>query len=833
MRKIDIKSVEMSSDYHLSSKDSTKVEKMVPISQRQVFMAFNVSLEIDNKEFKEAVIALSEHYICLFKRSFMGGISPLENIHILDLNYIGVPNRHSVTLKLDGRESEREIKIKSEEKPMRRFSLCLFRNYYLITSYLPPDYRAKFDPKHPEDFPQFNPRLSPGQQFQFLFYAYCTQDNQRYNHCITQWVNFTSITMSGVFDFGKLPYHEIENSFASSLNLQNCMDALSFFPTLYGIVIRNVGRSDFFELTGQLLEQSKTCRIFVAESNNIVDGIEFLAQAIVNNRDLPLQYLDISDNPIRDMLPICQAVSHLKADLFYLDFSNTNLSEKAYLAFLESYKSNTHLWHIKYLNMGGAKCTSAVIDAYKEVFRTLTKHQKVMLKFFSPGIIKGSVSELLQLLLKYQGQVRSVSLTGTKISKKDGAEIMTFVSHAESLHEINLSNTGIKPEIIAEIIKIIAFKSILGFNLNLSGLKLNGKKLAPVTEAFKKYCTYSWGRLSFDNNKMGSEDVMNLVKALKKCTSVEGISLNNNLNYKMKNLDEVLPSLIQFKGLKYLSIQGGKNALGPMLAPYIRMVANTEIETFNPSFNYYGEEGIDAIGDLIENSVHLQTLHVDGSGTSDAIAIVKLLDNIKKSNSIRVLPFPYDDVYNIMKAVSKSKSKQLYQMLTVKQLDAQAAIMRNQTAVGIKTELTELEYNPELNDLVQHIIDVIREKLGSQLPYEHSAINKAFKMPFPHLEDNEEADVEEHPMMNDGADAYKTPELSGVVREADNDAVLISTYNSTFVGDRTKREPVPANVAAEVLDLPIYDDIKPSQFPNFRNRGGDDSSDEYSSSSSD
>lgn len=818
-------------DYHLDAKDKEKVERLVPSWERQVFLAFRCKLQIDGKDIKDGVVALSEHYITFCKKSFMGGISHLEDVHILDLTYFGVPGKDFVALKME----DRELSIQGNEKAMKRFVVCLFRNYYIITSYLPKEYKLKFRPKDPDDFPKFDPRLSPGQQFQFLYNAYCMQDKIKYNHHIVQWVNYTAITMSGVFDLSKIPYHDIENSFASTVNIGPVFDALTFFPTLHGIVMRNVGRTDLFLAAAPLLSESTTCQIFVAEANNIVDGCDAIAQAFVDNRKLPLRYLDISDNPISDMIPICTAVSHLKSDVFYLDFSNTGMNDKAVVALMTSIEKNSHLWGIRYLNLGGASVRSSGAKAIVQTLNALKKNRKNFMKSFNPGNFKSGLCDILQILHKSQPQLLHLSLRGSKIGKSEFGEVLTFLANAEFLQSLDVSDCGLKPEQIAQIIKGITSRSISQFNLNLSNTKLGGKKLDPVLEALKAASNYSWGTLSFNSTNMDADDCLKLVKVLDQCRGIYGISFNDNLTPKMKNVGDALRELVTFADLKYLSIKGGSNKLGPMMAPYIKLASRTKLEYFDPSFNNFGEEGLDAIGDIIENSNTLQKLYIDGSGTTDAVNIVRVLDILKNCQTIRIMPFPFDDVYNIMKKVSKSNSKQLYQMLSVKQVEAQSAIQRNQTAAGIKTELTEHEYNPELNELVQQIIDSVAQTMGTQKPYEHSAINKAFNMPFPHLDEvDEKIEVEDSPLADDGSDVYHTPEFSCIVREEDNDAQLISNFNSMCVGERKRRDfstfdafAVPDYDEGEKGDASKSARRKPSKFSESSGSG------DYSSNSED
>lgn len=800
----------MTSDYHLDSKEKDKIERLVPESQRMVFLAFRCNYKLDGKDYEDGVIALSEHFITLAKKGFMGNLSRVDDINILEITKFTVPSRDYLRFHME----DRELSIKSAEKALLRFALCLYRNYQCITSYLPEQLKFNFKAKLEDDFPEFDARLSPGQQFQFLYNAYCVYDNIPYNHYITQWVNFTSITMSGVFDLSRIPYHTVENSFASTVNLNPAFDALTYFPYMFGVVMRNVGRTDLFHVVSTLMENSDKIKIFVAEGNNIVEGADVLASSIANNPKLPLEYLDISDNPIADMVPMAEAMRSLKGKLFYLDFSNTSMSDKAMTALVESFKSNKNLWGIRYLNLGGNTCSTSVAKAYADFFYGIKQNNINVLKSLNLGCMKGGVSDVLKSLLKNQPTLEKLSLHGSKLDSSAVDDLMYFVSKSDRLNTLDVGGCGIKPEQIATLIRTISRRDP-GFNLNISETKIGGKKLTPITEAFNQCSDYGWGTLTFDSCNLDANDIIKIIDSLGGCRELFGLSFNNILTHKMKNIEECLEKLFTIPDLKLLSIRGGSNKLGTLLAQYIKILPRTKLEIFDPSFNNFGEEGLDAIGDVLESSKTLQKVYIDGSGTTDAIAIVRVLDILKQCNNITIMPFPFDDIYNIMKKVSKSKSKQLYQMLSDKQFEAQGAIQRNQSACGIKTELTEIEYNPELNDLVERIIEEVQKKIGAAKPYQHSAINKIFKLPFPHMNDvDENVEIQEVPLENDGSDAYKTPELSGVVQE-DNDATAISNYNSMAVGERKR-----SDFKLEGMNLPIYEEEQAEEREEKKSRRG-------------
>ena len=222
-------------DYHISPKEQQKVAQSFPSSQVRVQLAFKANFVIDDKQYSDGIVALSEHFILLFKRSGMtGSLSVVCTIHLLKIELLNIISRDRCRIE----PNEQQIEIISSQ--VLRFCKCLVRDYYVITTFYPPYLRFRFTAYDPSIIPIFAPRMSPSQIFQFLYNAECSLYKVNYQHSIVEYFSNLISTRDGIFDLNWISNSLIDSQLNPTFSFSSFFQSLLFCPIVYGIICKNL-----------------------------------------------------------------------------------------------------------------------------------------------------------------------------------------------------------------------------------------------------------------------------------------------------------------------------------------------------------------------------------------------------------------------------------------------------------------------------------------------------------------------------------------------------------------------------------------------------------------
>jgi len=721
-------------DYHLSSSEQKKVEKIVPLHQAKIFIAFKADFKIIKDSYKGGAIALSEHMIVLCKKSFIGySYSSVKMIHLLDIRVFRVPDEFTVVLETP----DSEIVIVS--KVCMRFSRILLRNYILVTKLWPPPMRFLFSPNDPGEFPEFNPKLSPSQMFQFLYNAYCSYFNSDYFHSIVRFFHMLMTTGNGIADFSFIPLSEIDVSFGDPLSLRPVFAAFLFCPMVFGYTMKNICRPDALKSIVPLIANNRSIKILQVSGCRIESGINELAQVMAFNDGLSIVFYDLSNNRFSDLSPFAIALSKIPKPVCYINLSNTNMNQVASLNMMKALIANKALRELRYILMHGASMSEEGVNLFVRHISELDRKNHAVLRQIDLGVLHGGVDLFLGSLKKTIQPIEYLSLSGTKIGSKAFSELISFIENSKYLKKIDLSDTGLDIKAIELFSRSISENdNIKEFTLHLDGLGLNGKNLINVLSILSSDNVSKWTGLSLKNNGIKASHIMEASPLFKQLSNLRYLSISGNLHKGMKFLNDTLLELQSHPSLDTLDISGNSsNYIGyDGITDFIRaMHTNSHIFVLDISNNQIGDKGLEEVSDMLKNNSNIVEIQIDGSKPSSPKALLEILESISQHPSLNSVNFPNDDVFGIAQQLSNEKSSKFLSSASKRQNKAQIQMQKNQARRGIHSDLSKLQMS-ELDETIDSIIIGVQEMLSTANVNQHSAIGKLFNLQFPHLEED-------------------------------------------------------------------------------------------------
>ena len=718
----------------ISESQISSISKFVPLHQYKVQQVFIAEVKQNGSKYKNCGVAISEHMIILAKRGWIFGYNILNGFNILQIDFFDVREKTSVSFGDD----EYTYDITGDEHDIMTFARTFIKNYKMISGIIPPSRQCNILIDDSIGISEFTPRLSPTQMFQTLYNANCAFYNSSYSHEVTQFVHNLITTENCVADFSRMPLHLIDDTYSSTIDLKPVFQTLKFLPTIYGIQMKDVGKPDFFFQISDIVKESPNIRLISLEACNVTEGIPEFAYALTQNKNLHLEYLDISDNPFADLTPLSAALAYNQGDLWYLDFSNCGMSNEAVKVAMTSLITNENLWGIIHLDFRGAVVHDDSVKLIIKYLTVVAEHNSSALKFLSFGSISTRLGDVLHTLTKYPQPIEVFYLNGCTFDQSAIERLIVFLQAAQHLQELDLSDTNLKPAEIALIIKGLARNThISDVTLHLDDLKLNKGNLKIVLDAFSQTKNFSWSVVSFDSNEMGPKDVEEIVKTFSKIPSFIGLSISDNLK-KGKASVEAVRSILTLPKLQKLWIRGSeKRYIGVKLSEVISSIKDRGLNLLDISFNHIKDEGMRALMKLIDGNRKLVELMIDGSHPHTPSVLMEFMDLASRSTILRRMKFPAEDVNYLMRRFIPKKDRQaIFTELSYKQRMIQDRLLRNQTMIGLHSDLSEQQI-PELDDMLDEMTAESHERICGLNALVHNGSPLAYGLPFPHLKERD------------------------------------------------------------------------------------------------
>jgi hypothetical protein len=717
---------------------------MVPLHQAKIHCAFRTNIVLNDKKFGNGAVALSEHMVVLAKKSMVGhSFSHLKSFHLLDLATFSTSSE--THCKATFRTAPERSTFSLSSEGVLRFARILVRNYFVITRQFPQQLRFQFRPHDAEAFPRFDPKMSPSQVFQFTYNAQCSYFNATYEHAVTRFFHAQVLAGNGIPDLTRLPLRLMEVNFGHPLELRPLFAALMFNPLVHGVVCSRLARPDIVAAIAPLVLGNAALKIVDLHECSVQAGIPELSNAIRQNADSEVAFWDLSENPFDDVTPFCASLAASRADVFYLNLSNTGLSADASTWLFKSLLSNKHLWSLKYLKLAGARLSPDAADLFGQWLNKLSTHNRLQLRSLDFGNVGGSYDQLLNHIGAWAPPLQELFLDRAAFKPTVFDELCGIVRNTQTLRLLSLRGATAAPEQIVELIDVVAKNpGIADFALDLSRTGLSGKKIPPVLQAFGANGCKKWTRIALDENGLTGADIESIVVALRAQPNLRELSLGGNFDRKDRRLAVGLPDLLTIPALDTLLLRGTKSSfLGEAVLPLLEALKrNQTLRAIDVSFNRIGDAGLAALTALVSENRVLNEIHADGSKPTQPEPFFDFLAALggEANDRIHICPFPMEDSYDLVQSLSGAKRTQMFERFSATQKAAQDRLYINQSAKGITSDLS-LRRIPELDELIDIVTLAVHDRLEGVKINQHGGLASAFGLPMPHRDEGEDQTV--------------------------------------------------------------------------------------------
>jgi Ran GTPase-activating protein (RanGAP) involved in mRNA processing and transport len=707
-------------DYHLTLKEQDQLEQIVPMNQANIHLGFRALVLIDSAPYPDSAVALSEHLVTLCGRTFLGhNLKLLLTFHLLSIRSMATVDDATVQIMLQ----ESEVVIATPV--CMRFARNLIRNYLLGNPMLPPPLRFRFSCHDASHFPLFEPGLSPSQNFQFTYNSNCSYYDVTYHHDVARYFHQQLVTCNGFFDLNQLPIHLLEAGLGDAADIKAITSSLAFCPYVYGLNCENIVRHDIVQASACLLLFNSNIRILRLVKVGAEDGCKELATALYGNLESTVLYWDLSHNHLGDISHLLQAFGLYRVPVRSFRFTNCTMEAFDLSIFLKSLLGNPDLRGVSDLCLGGNKLGPGHCEQLAEFVGDWADCLRV-LEF-------GPASRADQVLAAIDQPLESLAVWDSTLS--DGS-LVGLVEASECLRHIDLSGCNIADKLLLDFLgSLAANDKLTDLTLVLNRLKLRGARLAQVFSIFNdnEQLAPKVRELSLGENGLALRDLEFLLPILQAAPRLAKVSLAGNFGARMTGIGAELARLLQVSHIESLCLRDCR--LGEQVASVISaLFTNNTLRELDIRNNQIRNEGLRRLTNLLRTNSVLEVLSVDQSAVDSAEVLFNFLDVVAQSRSLVQVPYPLDDVYEMLAAMDEEPRLRAFDVLTHLQALAERALATNRASRGMFSGLTLLR-DSVLDELFDGItVDLLGKLRGLKLN-EHRAIAEVVGLPFPWEED--------------------------------------------------------------------------------------------------
>jgi hypothetical protein len=744
-------------DYHLTYKEQEQIERIIPMHQAKIHMAFRATLIYESTRHERGAVALSEHLIVFCSRSrLFKSLKPLGQLHVGSIRLLESLDDRIVCI-IGG-----NIVVTIIAAPAMRLARNLLRNYLLSFPLLPPPLRFKFVAHDPRHFPPFNPKLSPSQQFQFTYNANCSYYEATYYHDIPRYFHHQVSTANGIFDLIQLPLHILESGLGGGADVRTIMASLGFCPFVQGITCENITIPELFRASATLVLFNSYLRILRFVRTEAEGGGVELANAMLKNPKSRITYWDLSENHLSDIGSVLRAFREYRGEVNSLSLTNCDIGGLEMTVLLTSLAGNSGLHGMRQLRLSGNKMT--------------TSHCSQLCEFLS--FANRRALECLELgpLAKTDIILRELELESSKLRvlKIVDSQIGDGLGRiARPLRELDIRGCQLSDSALLGLVESLdgsdpSVKMTLGFG----GLKLREKRLSQWVIAMNRSPTLlqKISALLLDDNGMGVKDLQRAIPVLQSMPNLEHLSLSGNFTGRMTGIPDELLRCARLASLGTFCVRGSHSCkLGHQVVAFVNgLTGNENIKNLDISFNRIGGHGLRAVANLLNHNPNLTAIYVDGAEPKSIEPILEFLNAVVIHDRLMQVPYPIDDIYDCAGKMGDESRARTFHTLAQLQADVESRLRRNRAAQNVFSPL-QLLNDPVLSDIIDTITLDLQGRLQNVNLTEHSAITEVVGLPLPYeaVEPSVQG-VRQSIQEEEGADMYVGSEMMTKVTEPDD-----------------------------------------------------------------
>lgn len=702
---------------------------------RPAILRYNMEVEFNG------IIACSPHFVGIFIKKSLTAEPKLSVIfHIFDISSLRIRKKHKVLLfcrlpQLNKKNPIVNCRIICSTAIV--FAQILRRNYLISTCAFDQNRLCDFATALPDEFPPFQHFLSPSQQYQHTYYAFCSRLEIYYNHEIAEFYHDRIKYEDGVFDFGLLA-HELEEQ-----HLIPAILALYYVPYVHGIIVHKRNMPYIARRIAPLFSKSKGLRFVHLVRCGIDSGIDDIGREMAKNPKVPISYFNFSHNSLTSdgLEPLFQALKNHREPIFYFNIGRCNVTNLRTL--FEAIDQNDAFQDIKYLYFNGNYSSTEDCDIFCSHLEKIYRNNQRIITSLGIGGDTNGIVHILQTLERYPQPIVELSFEGTRMHRESSEALLHYVKQATTLKILDLSYTMMDPGLIKDIVyELSKYERIKDISIKLNGNNLNREKLMIVATGFLYSDLNVWTSISLADNNLSAIELDFLISFLWRMPNLREIDISDNFERSMQGIGPIIRkiNINNFPNLRKFRFRGSPRGGGPAQQLYDvldNLSQYSELEVLDLSDNNLGELGFQKIHKIITNNRNLKTLYIDGNAPASLPAINYVLKQIYDTESVDFCVFP---IFDAMSAARHSPSQEEYfrSKTIVKKMRQQCSreINKHRYDHGLPS-MVPFEAVKELGDVVDEIKVAMHKLLTRIEKAVHCGVCKDMGVTLPYLAQGE------------------------------------------------------------------------------------------------
>lgn len=716
-------------DYHLSAAEQKQIEKLVPLHQAKIHMAFRAQVMVIAKELPNSIVALSEHMITICVPGFiMKSYKLFDTYHLFEIQSIHTVNDDMARFDFDD-----DLVVYITTPTCMRFVRNTIRNFILANPSLPAALRFKFKPHNASFFPPFQPPLSPSQIFQFTYNAYCSYYETTYYHEVPMYFHQLLNTGNSVFDFTHLPFNVIECSMGDAAEIRPITSALMYCPYIFGVTCSNFSRPDIVKHIATLVEVS-ALRLIRLVDCGAENGCLDLAEAMRDAQNPNVIYWDLSNNNMEDIGAFIAGLAYYRAEVRALHLNNCNLKADDITELFKSLHKNKYLQKIHQLSLIGQALTAEHCNQFCDWLIDDLDDEKKYPALKALAISKvAEIEQIIVSLIQIDCQLTRLTITDTNFTESAAMKLVELIKKQKRFKSLSLDGSTIPIECFMHIIVNIGMEeNIQKVELSLARMNLTGPNFAILMGNIFATLQLKLTSLNLDGNNLNHEDLYILTSHLNDMLYLEDLSISYNFTEKTENLAHNLCTIAINPRLRSITMRGDQtHKVNQSIIPFFKQLGlSRTIRSLDISFNDIRDPGLEALANLIDESKTLQQVFADGSNPSSFNFIEKYLIRLEADEELISAPLPLEDIFESISKRGNSERKKLLSAVTRHQKKLEDVLLVNRAKIGMHSEMSLLQ-DDELQDILDASIVAVQALLNGVHLTQHLAITEIVGLPLP------------------------------------------------------------------------------------------------------
>ena len=413
----------------LNESEKSILESNVPIHQARIHLMFRCDVVYNNKEYKNSLLALSEHMITICSYRYFGlKISELACFHFFNIKSVDV-DEDKVHIILS---NEDDIIIITSL--VDKFIKTFIRNYALASALIPGMYKFKLSLSDKSIFPKNKPLLSPTQMFQFVYNAYCSFYEASYVHEVVCYYHKLLMEQDCVFDLNKIPMTCLESGLGGEISIDSLFSSLMFSDYIYGLNCDDISKEEIIQESFSLILMNKNLRFLRLINTGAQNGCLKLANSILENPYTQIIYWDLSYNCLEDFPYFLSALGEIESYVQCLILNYCGLTDSDISVLFNSLINNKYLWTLRRLSLLDSRINNENMELVSDYIESLDLQ---CLEEIEIGPLTNPLL-LIKVLSEWTGKLKVLKIINTNFDINSQDAFLMLIQSSQ-LEELDIS----------------------------------------------------------------------------------------------------------------------------------------------------------------------------------------------------------------------------------------------------------------------------------------------------------------------------------------------------------------------------------------------------------